>query len=106
MSSSSHSLILRPTGKRRSKGEIYDVIFNGEVIASGAAPECGACRVLQSRGLTGDALFWREGKRNYDLKLPIAWAAGKYVAEDKIGLRFAKWSPFKFGNEEEIEEAA
>lgn len=107
MSEASHTLVLRPTGKYRSKGEVYEVSFNGEVIATGTSPECAACRVLQSRGLEGDALFWREGKRNYDLKLPIAWAAGKYVSEDKTGVRFSKWSPFKIGKEaDDLEEAA
>lgn len=106
MSERSHTLILRPTGKYRSKGEIYEVLFQGEVIASGTAPECPACRVLKSRGLEGDAFFWREGKRNYDLRMPIEWASGKYVSEDKTGIRFAKWSPFTFGKDEDSEEAA
>jgi hypothetical protein len=105
MQSTDPTLILRPTGKRRSKGEVYEVLLDGEVIASGPAPECGACRALKDRGYDGHAFFWREGKRNYDLKLPIEWAAGKYVAEDKTGIRFAKWSPFTFRDEDELEAA-
>ena len=100
-------LILRPTGKLRSKGEIYEVLLDGEVIASGTAPECPACRVLKERGFEGDAFFWREGKRNYDLRMPIEWAAGRYVAEDKVSIRFAKWVPFKMDKgEDELEDAA
>jgi len=104
MSETYHTLILRPTGKYRSKGEIYEVLFEGELIASGTAPECAACRELKSRGLEGDALFWREGKRNYDLRMSIAWASERYVAEDKVGLRFSKWSPFKIEDNDVADE--
>lgn len=99
------TLILRPTGKRGTKGEIYNVLLNGEVIATGASPECAACRVLKERGFTGSAYFWRDGGKSYDLKMPIAWASGRYVAEDKIGIRFAKWTEFAFGRDE-LEDAA
>jgi hypothetical protein len=102
MSGPFHDLILRLTGKRGTKGDIYEVLFDGEVIATGSSPECAACRVLKDRGLTGDARFWRDGRKTYDLLLPIGWAATKYVAEDKIGVRFAKWSPFTFGKGEEL----
>ncbi len=99
----SHSLTIRPTGRYLSTGEVYEILLGSEVIASGHAPECAACRELQARGFEGDALFWREGKRNYDLKLPIAWAARKYVAEDRAGVRFAKWQEFSFGKDEASE---
>lgn len=99
-----HTLILRPTERMGTKGRIYEALFDGEVIAKGTSPECGACRELQSRGLDGYAVFWREGKPHPDMRMSIAWGAGRYVAEDKMGMRFAKWTPFKLAGEE-LEEA-
>lgn len=102
----SHLLILRSTGKFRSKGEIHDVIFEGEVIASGTSPECAACRLLASRGLSGMAYFSRGAPYGWDLRMSIGWGAARYVAEDKTGIRFAKWTEFKIEKAEELEEAA
>ncbi len=89
-----HQVIIRSTGKIKRKGEIYEVLHDGEVIASGHAPECAACRVLKGLGLTGSVAFWREGKPHWDLRMSIEWAAARYVAEEaKQGIRFAKWEP-------------
>jgi hypothetical protein len=105
-----HKLVLRPTGKMKRKGEVYEVLLGDEIIASGTSPECAACRVLKSRGHSGKAAFWREGKHTWDIRMDIEWAAGRYVAEEaKQGIRFAKWEPHPMArkpDDEDMDEAA
>jgi hypothetical protein len=92
-------ITLSPTGKLRSKGQVYDAIVNGEVIASGVSPECAACRELQKRGHGGIAYFTRSGAPyGWDLRMSISWGAKRYVAEDRTGIRFAKWTEFSMGD--------
>lgn len=88
------ALNLIPTEKFGTRGQIYEIHFNGEVIASGTSPEFNACRVLKDRGFTGKAEFYRPGKPSWDLRIGIEWGAGKTVSEtDKTGVRIVKWSP-------------
>ncbi len=89
-----HDLIIRPTGKVGNKGERYEVMLSGEVIASGHSPEFAAVRALQEQGATGSARFWREGKRTWDFQIPIQKGASRCVVENnKLGPRFGKWMP-------------
>lgn len=89
-----HTLQIRPTGRMGTKGAIVEVLFNGEVIASGVSPEFAACRELKSRGITGHALFFREGKDAHDYRMSIEWGATHTVSEtDRQRLRFSKWVP-------------
>lgn len=89
-----HDLIIRASGKFGPKGEKYDVLLAGEIIASGASPEFAACRVLDGMGLDGLARFWREGKPSWGLQIPIKKGAKRTVVETtKIGPRFGKWAP-------------
>jgi hypothetical protein len=88
-------LTLRPTGKFGDKGELYEVIFEGEVILRSIEPVCKACRVLQSRGVSGRAHFWREGRAIWDIRMPISWGAQRSVRENKKeGPLFVNWKPF------------
>lgn len=98
---------LKTTGRRSNKGEIYEVEFNGEVIAAGISPEFAACRELKARGLTGTAYFHRPGKLTHDMRMGIEWGAGRTVSETDRGLRFAKWVPNPmFAKADDLEEAA
>jgi len=103
-----HTLKIRPTGRMGTKGAIIEIVFDGEVIASGVSPEFAACRELKARGITGHALFWREGKPDYDYRMPIEWGATHTVSEtDRQGLRFSKWVPHPMaGKRDGFEEAA
>jgi hypothetical protein len=103
-----HCLKIRPTGRMGAKGAIIEIVFNGEVIASGVSPEFAACRELKARGITGHATFWRDGKSGYDYRMPIEWGAAHTVSEtDRQGLRFAKWVPHPMaGKRDELEDAA
>jgi hypothetical protein len=103
-------VLIRPTGKFGPKGERYEVIFNGEVILTSPMPEFAACRVLNERGITGMARFWREGKSVWHLQVDIAAGAGRTVTENaKGGPRITKWAPsdwFKKPEDEDMDEAA
>jgi hypothetical protein len=82
------------TGRMGRKGSIVEVIFNGEVIASGVSPEFPACRELKDRGYNGMVYFRREGRETWDLRMPLEWGATHTVSEtDRQGLRFSKWQP-------------
>lgn len=77
------------------KGEILEIDFNGEIIASGFSPECSACRELEALGFNGMAYFSRPGKSSWDLKIPIKWGASRAVSETSHhGPRFLKFVPF------------
>lgn len=91
-------LTLHPTGRFGVRGEIYQVLLDGEVIASGVSPEFNACREMQKRGLTGFACFWRAGaeKTTWDIRMKIDTGATKTVMENvKAGPRVVKWNPFE-----------
>jgi len=100
-------LILKPTGKFGSKGEKYEVYLGEELLAANISPEFAACRVLKSRGYTGFARFRREGKKHYESRMRIDWAATHCVAENsRSGPRFSKWEPNPmFANSDGIEAA-
>lgn len=90
-----YDLILTPTGRFRSKGEQYEVHFNGELLATGVSPEYSACRALQDRGLGGSARFWRKGAKTWAIKLDIASGAKRTIVENsKVGPREGKWVAF------------
>lgn len=96
-----HDLTLRPTGRIGSRGEQYEVLFEGAIIAASASPEFQACRALQDRGLTGHARFWRAGKKHWDFRIDIAKGATRTVVEGvKGGPRFGKWSPYENSSDE------
>ena len=98
-----------PTGKFGPRGEKYDIEFCGELIASGHAPECAACRELQKQGFTGMAYFTRGGAPyGWDFKMKIERAAGLTVSEGlHNGPRFTKWAPNPFfAKSEGLEEGA
>jgi hypothetical protein len=91
-----HKLILVPTGKFGSRGERYRVFLDDELIVTSHAPEFPVCRVLHERGLTGNACFWRAGKRHWDFRIDIEKGATKTVIENaKIGPRLGKWVPYE-----------
>lgn len=94
MSEPTVDLVLRPTGRRGSRGEIYEALLGSHVIASGTSPECASCRVLKELGFAGYAQFWREGRRRWDIRMPIEWGATKQVIEGNGRPRFSDWSPF------------
>lgn len=89
-------LLLRPTGQFGRKGEMYDVLLNGETIVTSISPEFAACRVLKSRGMTGLAQFWRAGKPNWDMRMDIETGAGLTIEENASGgprvIRFREFS--------------
>lgn len=102
-------LQIRATGKFGNRGERYEILLGAEIIASGTSPEFAACRVLKERGMSGSAVFWRQGKEHAQFRMPIEWAAEHCVVENaKIGPRFGKWSPSPFADkaDEGVEELA
>jgi hypothetical protein len=91
-----HDLKIRPTGKFGPRGERYEVLIDGEIIASGFAPEFAACRAMQERGALGHIRLWRKGKSTWDLRLSIEAGSKCAVMENsKAGPRLTKWSPFE-----------
>ena len=104
-------LEIRATGKFGNKSERYEILLGDDVIASGPAPECAACRVLKERGIIGKAFFRRAGKAHADFSMGVEWGAAHTVSETtKTGVRFAKWEPNEFfklmGGEHELADAA
>jgi hypothetical protein len=95
-----------PTGKFGSRGERYEISFEGEIIAAGTSPEFAACRILQDRGLKGTVWFCRNPPYDCSMKMSIDWGARHTVSETDRGIRFAKWAPNPlFWKGEELNEA-
>lgn len=89
-----YDLTIVPIGKFGLRGEKYDITFDGEILSSGYSPEFAACRELAARGFSGMARFWRAGKLNWDLTIPVG--SKKTVTETaKIGPRLGKYVPFE-----------
>jgi hypothetical protein len=90
------NLLIIPTGRYTSRGEVYEVKLGDELLARGVSPEFDAVRILLGRGHTcGFAYFWRQGKENWDFRIPLPSGAKWRVLENsRTGPRFVKWEPF------------
>ena len=78
-------------GKR---GILYDVEFDGEVICqSSLTPLLDACRVLLSRGLTGNVEMWDYVRPYPRMRSTIEGAAQLTVTDRGAGPVFVKWRP-------------
>jgi hypothetical protein len=103
-------LTIKSTGQYRSRGEFYEVVHDGEIIVRSVDPECRACRVLEARGISGFAHFWRDGQSTWSTRMSTIWGASHRVRESAThGLALARWTPFptepQLGTEtEEVEE--
>jgi len=103
------SCFYRPTERMGRKGQILEIVFNGEVIASGVSPEFAACRELKDRGCTGMVYFRREGDGHplWDMRMSIEWGASHTVSEtDRQGVRFSKWTPHPMAGKDSASEVA
>lgn len=94
------SVTLHDTGRRGTKGTIYETRLGDVVLASGVSPECATCRALQAIGLDGVVQFNRPGKPVH-MFMPVAWGAAHIVSETDRGLRFTKWTPNPFSKDDE-----
>jgi hypothetical protein len=84
------SLTLRRKSLSRY-GYRYEVVLDGEVIVSASRdPEFDACRELVKRGLSGKAVFCREGRPS--LVVDIERGAELTTKEGAHGVRFVKFT--------------
>lgn len=91
-----HRVWIEPTGRYGPRGEIYRVLTDdGDLLASGWAPEHDACRALQSLGLTGTVGFWRRGRPSWDFRMVIEHAAKYSLIENDRGFSLRKWQPMR-----------
>jgi hypothetical protein len=87
-------LMITPLSRYGTKGQVYEITLDGEVLASGPSPEFAACRVLKDRGYSGTVEFWRAGRPTYDMRMSVEWGAKRTITETaRTGPRFAKWAP-------------
>jgi len=78
-------------GKR---GILYDAEFDGEVVCqSTMTPFLDACRVLLSRGLTGDIEMWDHERPFPRMRATVEGAAQLAIIDRGSGPVFCKWRP-------------
>jgi hypothetical protein len=88
-------LTIKSTGQYGSRGEFYEVVHDGEIIVRSVDPECCACRVLEARGISGFAHFWRDGQSTWSTRMSTIWGASHRVRESATqGLAFVRWTEF------------
>lgn len=91
-----YNLTIVHTGRFKTKGEILEVYYKGDMIASSAQAEFEACRTLAERGLYGRGRFWREGKKHWDLEMDIKWGSCHTVMDTKSArLSFIPYRAFQ-----------
>ena len=78
-----------------SRGEKVEVYYNGDLLCTSIDPEHTACRILKERGLEGQVFFWREGKDNWDISMPINWGADHITIENNTSFRTGKYKKFE-----------
>lgn len=85
---------VRPTNTG-ARGQLYDVVFNGEVIVrSSINPTPEACRYLVATGHTGSLETWGGEPYPRIIVPDIAVMAGLSVREGESGLRIRRYQPF------------
>jgi hypothetical protein len=86
-------VIIEPTGKPGSRGQRYQVTYEGEVIAASIAAEYDACRALLARGITGRMLTLdRSGAPR--MSFDIEKGATLTISEGNGRLTVQRWYPF------------
>ena len=77
------------------RGMLYNAEYDGEVICrSTLTPFLDACRVLQSRGMSGAAEMWDRTRQFPRMRGAIESTSKIVVREGDFLPRFAKYGPF------------
>lgn len=81
------------------RGILYDAEYNDEVIVNGSEmPFLDACRVLQDRGVSGEAELWDRVRPHPRMRGTIRSAASLTVSESGGTAAFRKWRSFGAGS--------
>ena len=81
-------------GKAGKRGLLYDVEHEGKMICqSSLTPLVDACRVLFSRGYTGDVEMWDYDRPYARMRSTVECAARLAIIDRGSGPVFVKWRP-------------
>lgn len=88
-------IVVKPTGRYGTRGELYEAWLGDDLIYTGWSPEPGTCRELQRRGVHGVVTFWRAGAAKWASRAVVADLGAHSVCEtSKLGVRFTKYAPY------------
>jgi hypothetical protein len=91
-----HKVFMRPVWVGGKKGYLYDIEYDGEVVAERRNGPLGdAARWLKSQGKTGPVELWRHGTKFPAMTGDIETLAKRTVRESETkSPTFGKWEPY------------